>query len=447
MILFYHTNHAESLEIKLSGAVTTNELPYSCSYIEMTATSDTTFVPYSAYGTTNGTTVVTVISDPSANYCRQLKYFSCRNKDTAAATLIVQANIAGTTYEIIKVTLAVGDVLEYEDANGWKVVDINGNIKVTTGSGGTTSPLTTKGDVWGYSTTNDRIPVGTDNYVLTADSTQALGVKWAAASTGSSTLLNGSVHTDTAAGTVARGDLITGQSATPKWTRLAKGTSAQILQSDGTDLAWVTVSSDVTIASGGAVTIANNAVTTAKINNAAVTLSKIQNASASSKLLGSGSTGSGSSYSEITLGTGLSMSGTTLSSSGATEATQAEMEAATSSTAMVTPRRVVYSPGVAKVWAAITWSGGIPSAAGSMAVSSITDNGTGDFTVNFSALSSTPYCVVCGQEVDAGTALYVVCIDYDNPPTTTSVRMKNGISTNAAVADPRIAYMAIFGDY
>lgn len=48
------------------------------------------------------------------------------------------------------------------------------------GGGGSTSPLTTKGDIWGYSTTDDRIPVGTNGQVLTADSTQTLGLKWAA---------------------------------------------------------------------------------------------------------------------------------------------------------------------------------------------------------------------------------------------------------------------------
>lgn len=80
----------------------------------------------------------------------------------------------------------------------------------------------------------------------------------------------------------------------------------------------ITLTGDVT-GSGTtsiAATIANNAVTTAKINNAAVTLAKIQNAAASSKLLGSGASGSGSSYAEISLGSGLSMSGTTLSASG-----------------------------------------------------------------------------------------------------------------------------------
>jgi len=43
------------------------------------------------------------------------------------------------------------------------------------------APTTTKGDVSGFSTTQARIPIGTNNQVLTADSTEALGLKWAAA--------------------------------------------------------------------------------------------------------------------------------------------------------------------------------------------------------------------------------------------------------------------------
>src|SRR5262249_21278780 len=48
----------------------------------------------------------------------------------------------------------------------------------TTTSG--TSVLTTKGDLLAFGTSVARVPVGADAQVLTADSTQPLGVKWAA---------------------------------------------------------------------------------------------------------------------------------------------------------------------------------------------------------------------------------------------------------------------------
>ena len=49
---------------------------------------------------------------------------------------------------------------------------------------GAVSPLTTKGDLYGFSTLDARIPIGTNNQVLTADSAQALGLKWATPSAG-----------------------------------------------------------------------------------------------------------------------------------------------------------------------------------------------------------------------------------------------------------------------
>jgi hypothetical protein len=52
-----------------------------------------------------------------------------------------------------------------------------------------------------------------------------------------SPLLDGVNNTDTLVGTVARGDLIVGNS-TPKWARLPLGTSGYFLKSDGSDAVW-----------------------------------------------------------------------------------------------------------------------------------------------------------------------------------------------------------------
>ena len=54
----------------------------------------------------------------------------------------------------------------------------------------TGTDLTTKGDLHGYSDTNTRVPIGDDDQVLTADSGEALGLKWAATSGGANTALS-----------------------------------------------------------------------------------------------------------------------------------------------------------------------------------------------------------------------------------------------------------------
>jgi hypothetical protein len=72
------------------------------------------------------------------------------------------------------------------------------------------------------------------------------------------------------------------------------------------DTAWEPLSGDATLGADGTLTIPNDTVTYAKM----------QNVSAASKLLGRGDSGSGDPQ-EITLGTGLAMSGTTLNASAA----------------------------------------------------------------------------------------------------------------------------------
>lgn len=55
------------------------------------------------------------------------------------------------------------------------------------GGGGLVSPLTTKGDVWVFSTSDVRLPVGTNGQILSADSSQATGLKWINAGSGTVT--------------------------------------------------------------------------------------------------------------------------------------------------------------------------------------------------------------------------------------------------------------------
>jgi len=61
---------------------------------------------------------------------------------------------------------------------------------IATIGSGDSSPLTTKGDLYTFDTANQRLGVGTNGQVLTADSTEATGLKWAAGGAGNSIQLN-----------------------------------------------------------------------------------------------------------------------------------------------------------------------------------------------------------------------------------------------------------------
>jgi hypothetical protein len=71
--------------------------------------------------------------------------------------------------------------------------------------GGSASPLTTKGDLYTFSTVNARLGVGTNNQVLTADSAEATGLKWAtpaAAASGLTLVTSQAIGTTVASVTV-----------------------------------------------------------------------------------------------------------------------------------------------------------------------------------------------------------------------------------------------------
>lgn len=101
-------------------------------------------------------------------------------------------------------------------------VDSSGTVTPVSASSGL---LTTKGDLFGFSTIAARVPVGTDGDVLTADSTQTLGLKWAAPSGGGSL---------TTASTALSGSNVSVTSG-------ADATLLSVSLAAGTWLAWATV--------------------------------------------------------------------------------------------------------------------------------------------------------------------------------------------------------------
>ncbi len=110
--------------------------------------------------------------------------------------------------------------------SGLKVL-LNSNSGLALASGGLSfSLLTTKGDIATFSTVNARLGVGSNGQVLTADSAQTTGIKWATPASSSSPL-------------TTKGDIFTFSTAND---RLAIGSDGQVLAADSTrptGMRWV----------------------------------------------------------------------------------------------------------------------------------------------------------------------------------------------------------------
>jgi hypothetical protein len=104
-----------SLEFLLSGAVTTNQLEYVGSYVDVNQTSLEVTAMSTVDGTSNGATAVTAFAAPAATTTRKIKELTIYNKDTVAAVVTVRLNDNGTFRIKLKVSLAVGDTLMYTD--------------------------------------------------------------------------------------------------------------------------------------------------------------------------------------------------------------------------------------------------------------------------------------------------------------------------------------------
>ena len=115
----------------LSGAVATNQLPVTASFMDTASTAYQTIRASggSQLANTNNTTAVDIVSAPRAGYIRTINNISVRNNDTATATVTIRYNDNGTLYNIIQSALTTLDQLYYTDSAGWFVLDSSGNLK------------------------------------------------------------------------------------------------------------------------------------------------------------------------------------------------------------------------------------------------------------------------------------------------------------------------------
>ena len=116
----------------------------------------------------------------------------------------------------------------------------------------------------------DRIVLQNGGVIERVDGTDIIAVS----ADGTTTTITGTEVITPGELTLAEGNVLVGNSSGVA-TSLSAKTSGRILVGDGTTVASVAVSGDATLASNGALTIANNAVTTAKIAAANVTGAKL----------------------------------------------------------------------------------------------------------------------------------------------------------------------------
>lgn len=168
-------------------------------------------------------------------------------------------------------------------------------------------------------------------------------------------------------------------------------------------------------------------VGTSDITASAVTLAKIANAAANSKLLGSGASGSGAAYTELTLGTGLSFTSTTLNVTGLKYRASLTIENPTSAesipffytsqAATITKVRVVVKGSTPSVTSNVGYGTSIASLTSvTTAPSAVTNATTGvDSTLNNTAIPADGYLVFTSS-AQSGTVNWMnVTVEYTIP--------------------------------
>lgn len=192
------TNTAPDQVVSLTGAGTT---AVTGTYPNFTITSNDAFTgtvtSVGGTGTVSGLTLSgTVTSSGNLTLGGTLAVTPSDFASQSANTFLAAPN--GSPGVPTFRTIAVADVPTLNQNTTGTAANVTGTVAIANGGTGQTSqtaafdalaPTTTKGDlIVDDGTNNVRLAVGVDTYVLTADSTVAAGVKWAAPAAGGSNI-------------------------------------------------------------------------------------------------------------------------------------------------------------------------------------------------------------------------------------------------------------------
>lgn len=129
---------------------------------------------------------------------------------------------------------------------------------------------------------------------------------------------------------------------------------------------------------------------------------------------------------------------------GSAIASQAQMEAATANDAIVTPRRMIDHPGVAKALGLIRYAGSTPTLSASFGVASINGVSTGTVDITLTtAMSNTNYVVGCLASTPGGSASELNI----GSRTTTTFRLQAVVDSGASSAPQNVDFQFfVYGD-
>ena len=110
----------------------------------------------------------------------------------ATATAAVWKNVSAAGTGLTDPMTTRGDIIIRNAANATARLGVgtsgqalvSDGTDISWGAAGTSSPLTTKGDLYTYDSSEARLPIGTDGFVLSADSAEVTGLKWITAPSG-----------------------------------------------------------------------------------------------------------------------------------------------------------------------------------------------------------------------------------------------------------------------